>query len=283
MLAGTGVCRAQDDLEMTDQAPADIRAAMRSGGISQRFAQAPIGLERRQALLHVYTVPQSPATKSNGTDMESGTWMHRSRFYLDLFLREKGRLKRLNTVSFEEEGQVNGSLLRWLEPKNHRGPVLLLRFSGMDGGAWHLFAFPEGVERAVVQKTFIFGGDRESSVAQEFDAMDSHGRMMVVEEWTEGNKKGVDRYTWDGVEFADRTRPYFVIAASMKTHAEAEAFVQHHKDMGDCEIRPSDHYARLTPGYFIVIACRFEKLAEAQDFVKDLPKGGTDCYVKRAF
>jgi len=272
---------------MAEQAPADVQAKMRPGGVSLRFGQAPIGLDRQQVLLHVYVVPKSLTTAGgvplHRADIQSGTSLPMSQFYLDLLIREKGLLRRLNTVSFEEDGDVNASRVRWLEPKTRRGPVLLLRFGVGDIGEWHLFAFPKGVERAAVQKVFAFSGDQDSMNTLHFDAVDAHGKMTVLEEWSEGDKEGVNRYPWNGVEFEDRTKPYFIIAASVKTRVGAKTFVQHHKGLEDSEIRSSNHYPGLLPGYFIVIATRFEKQADAQIYAKEARKEGTACYVRRAF
>ena len=287
MLTGLGTGSAQE-VEMDDHAPTDVQATMRSGGISLQFGEVPIGQEHQKVLLHIYVVPGSQTAVGGHTPLRreeivSGTSIVRSPFYADLLVREKGKLKRLNTVSVTEDGDCRVQL-RWLEPKIRRGPVLLLRFGVGDEGEWHVFAFPDGIEQAATHQFFGFTADEENEGnTLDLDGVDSHGMMTVQEHWWAGKKRGMNRYPWDGVEFADRSRPYFVIAASVKTRAEAEAFVQRHKGLEESEIRPSSHYPKLTPGYFVVIANRLPNLKDAEEFARDQHKDGADCYVKRAF
>ena len=106
--------------------------------------------------------------------------------------------------------------------------------------------------------------------------------MMVREGWLEGDKTGTKLYPWDGTEFANRYERYFVIAASLKTHEEAEAFRRQHKNLENSDVRPSAHYSNLTPGFFIVLV-RFETQKTAEDYAACLRKEGTPSYVKRAF
>jgi len=119
--------------EMADHAPADVQATMRSGGISLRFGAVPIGPEHQKVLLHIYVMPKSKRDYSGAhslrrEDILAGTSLQRSVFYADILVREKGLLKRLNSVTFQEDGDVAETQIRWLEPKARRGPVLLLRF-----------------------------------------------------------------------------------------------------------------------------------------------------------
>jgi hypothetical protein len=90
-------------------------------------------------------------------------------------------------------------------------------------------------------------------------------------------------YPWDGVEFTDRSAPYFIIAASVKTRVEAEEFIRQRKLGGEAEIRPSGHYPKLTPGYFIVVLARGQNAKDATKVVARYQKDGIPCYAKRAF
>lgn len=148
-----------------------------------------------------------------------------------------------------------------------------------DAGEWHVFAFPDGAEKAAIHQTFGYGGDRSGGSTLDFDAVNALGKMTVLENWFDGNKEGLRRYPWDGVEFADRSRPYFVIAASVKTRTEAEAFVKNHTGLEDSQIRSSGHYPKLTPGFFIIIVWRCANLKDAKDRRKEEP----EWYIKRAY
>jgi hypothetical protein len=86
------------------------------------------------------------------------------------------------------------------------------------------------------------------------------------------------------VEFKDSSRPYFVIAATVKTRTAAAEFIRKHKlNLCESEVRPSGHYPKLRAGYYIVILARLENQTEAAKIAVDYQKRGISCDVKRAF
>jgi hypothetical protein len=261
---------------------------MREGGISLRFWTAKIGPKQGDVLLHLYVVPTGKLGGEKGAvtreDITSGTSIEDSPLFLDLFVREEGKLKRLNSVQFIESGDVNQVVIKWLEPKQQRGAMVALRFGVGDVGNWVLIVFPKGLDKEPTVQVFGFQFDsEESGVVTRFDSVDKRGFLSVKEEWWKGKREGTRTHLWDGVEFKDRSRPYFVIAASLKTRAEAEEFMRTRKLKYGVEIRSSGHYPKLTAGYYIVIQGRFESQKEAAKAAAEYQKNGISCYVKRAF
>ncbi|MCW3100833.1 MAG: hypothetical protein JWL77_6451 [Chthonomonadaceae bacterium] len=88
ILIGRGTGYAQEK-EMDNHAPADVQATMRSGGISLRFGEVPIGPKHQKILLHIYAVPKSRLDDSDPhllrrDDIIAGTSLSLCPFYADL-------------------------------------------------------------------------------------------------------------------------------------------------------------------------------------------------------
>jgi hypothetical protein len=262
-----------------DEASKDVLAQMREGGISLRFWTAKIGPKQSDVLLHLYVVPKGKLGGAKGPvtrdDLNSG--IEPSPFFLDLFMREQGQLKRLNSAQFLENMNAGDVKTLWLEPKQRRGPIIAMRFGVCDVGAWTLIIFPKGLSEEPIVQVFEYSVVHDDPIQffPCFDRVDKRGFLMVCEEWSEGKKSGTRYHRWNGVEFKDRSRPYFVIAGSFKTRKAAEEFMRTRKLRYGVEIRSSGHYPKLTPGYYVVIQGRFESQKEAAKAAADCQKNGT--------
>ena len=244
---------------------------MWQGGETVHFGTYKIGPKRSDVLLHLYVVPRKDR-------LPGGT------FTLALFMREKGKLKRLNSVQFIEGANVDEVATLWLEPKRQRGPIIVLHFSLGDGDESVLFVFPKGLTGEPTVQVFGWTLDGEHCRSPRFDRVDKRGFLLIREEWDDGRKSPTPVYKWDGVEFKDSSRPYFVIAATVKIRTAATEFIRKHKlNLHESEIRPSGHYPKLTAGYYIVILERFKSQKEATKIAAEYQKDGITCYVKRAF
>lgn len=278
--------------ETTQQksAPAATLHLMPKGAISLQ-AQS-FKLPSGEVLLHLYTVPSGhspeveytigekrtgPVTREHIT---TGPSLNPSRFWLDVFSKNGNALKRLNSVPFIQGKDAQEIKVRWLQPAKKQGPVILMHFGFTHWHEWVVIAFPQGFSGASTVQEFFWGGEGETGVTQKFDKTDGAGRMMVKEEEYEEGRTTKTDYYWDGVEFFNKKTPYFVIGATTKTRAEAEAWIGKNKQG---YVRPSGHYKNLKPGFFIVLLNRFATLKEANDFAAGCRKEKIDCYVKRAF
>jgi hypothetical protein len=263
--------------------PPDIFSQMRPGAISLQLETRKLA-SYGDVLLHLSVVPKGHSREREVMLGEKRTGPVRrehidtmpsvepSPFYLDFFTRRGGSLKRLNSVRFIETKNVQEIVVRWLEPARRRGPVFALRFGFTHWSEWVVITFLQGLNGTASVQQFLFGGESGTGIAQRFDRVDKRGFMMVQEDSYEPNEKTKEPYDqttstifyyWDGLDFADRAARYFVIAASVKSRAEAEAFVRRHQMEDVAQIRPSSHYAKLHPGYFIVILSRHRNKKEA--------------------
>ena len=110
--------------------------------------------------------------------------------------------------------------------------------------------------------------------------------MIVVEDGYEPNKETKSVYRWNGREWLDASRKYFLIAGTFKTRREAQAWNDGKEMIGWGEILRSDDYPKLRPGYFIVVLERFKTLqdanARAAEILKATPPHNFKTYVRRA-
>ncbi len=271
-------------------APAAALHVMPQGALSlqTKTFQLPSG----EVLLHLYTIPagHSPELEYIGEAKRSGPVKREhittgpsilpSRFWLDVFSKNGDSLKRINSVPFIKDKDAQEINLRWLQPAKKQGPVVMLHFGFTHWHEWVLIAFPQGFSGDSTVQEFFWGGEGESGVMQRFDQTDKAGRMMVKEEETNEGRTTKTNYYWDGVEFGNAKTPYFVIGASPRSKAEAQAWIGKYKQG---YVRPSSHYKKLKPGYQIVVLNRFATLKEANAFAAGCRKEKIDCYVKRAF
>jgi hypothetical protein len=272
--------------------PAAAKTLMPKGAISlqAKSFKVPGG----ETLVHLYVLPTGHSKeRENMTGekrtgpvkrehIDTGPSVEPSRFWLDVFSRKNGRLQRLNSVPFIQTKDAADIQLRYLMPAKKQGPIVMVHSGFTHWHEWMLFVFPKGFSGPATQQTFYWGGEGEIGVTQKFNRADKNGTLLVDEESTDENGKATKRvYKWDGVEFADPSTPYFVIGASEKTRAAAEAYVAKNK-MGF--VRPSSHYKNLSRGLWVVVLSRHASLKEANEMVASLRKENKiSAYVKRAF
>ncbi len=180
---------------------------MRPGGISLRYNTFKIGPQRRPVLLHFYVVPNRRVGHKkepiNKEDIIAGSSIPKSPFFLDLFLHKNGKLQKLNSVRFVEDGAIRQVEVRWLQARARRVPVILLRFGVGDGGEWVSITFAKGLRDTPSIQTWGFSGDRDSSCFSRFDTLDSRGLMMIREDcsWYESGRRETHFYRWNGKRF----------------------------------------------------------------------------------
>ncbi len=294
LLAAIADCIAQEMPDLA-AAPAAIQKLMPAHAISVLFDEFPIGPNGSKVLVHVYGA-LAMKSKSSGSadtpldhplnrqDLMSSVPLPNCRFTVDFLVQQGGTFERLNRAEFNSVDPVNHIIVKWLNTKERVGPILAVHAGATHWLGWQLIIFPDGVNKPATLQYFGYGGERDAGNMISLDQLDANGWMTVRDNWFEGDKKGERVFPWDGVEFADRKRPYFVILASCKTRTEADTFCELHLcDEGALEIRPSSHYSKLKTGFYIVIANRFETISNAEGYARDLRKHGTVCYVRRAF
>lgn len=275
-------------------APPDVRAAMKPNGISLMFETLNIGPNRTPIEVHLYVVPRGRDNAGRATlgmepktgpitrnEIGGGETIKMSPYYLEMFSRRGAALKKLKGARFEQNKAPSRIFARWLDPKTKRAPVVVVRFDFPDAYSLTLLTFARGITQAAQVQEFSGGGESGYFSVQSLDKTDARGLMMVSEQEGEPDKPTIRRaYTWDGQEFRDFKARYFVIAATTKTQAQAEAIQRKH---GFGEVRASERYARLRRGYYILIVARFAAQKEAARHVAELKTSGINAYVRRAF
>lgn len=254
--------------------PPDIRAHLRPGWERALYARLPIGPNGRQVEMQAshHKVPEDTAP------------LHPIPFLADFYLRQHGKLQRVHSVAFTVEATNVTATVKWLHPRTHRGPIVLLHSVISDGDCSNLILFPNGIEGKALLQEFIGGGEGGGDgTCYDFDQVDRAGGMIVLEQSNVGSREWTERYTWNGQEFATRSKPYFVIAASSKTRAEAETFRKSRKFLEGSVILSSDYYPGLKPGYFIVLAGRFENRRDADTMQTSLRQEGVPSYIRNAY
>lgn len=272
--------------------PAEIQSQMRRGALSLRFETRNIGPKSAPIGLHLSvvptgrdvkslesigaTAPKGPITRAELRELPQP--LLPSPFTLDLFARQNGRWRRINSVTFSQTKDLQNIETRWLDPKTKTKPVLALHFGYTHWHEWEILTFHNGLARPAHAQTFFWGGEGEWDYqSQNLDRTDSNGKMIIAE--SEGSsapdgKSGVVSrriYRFDGREWRDFAARYFVIAASLKTRADAEKAL---KTIGFGEIRPSAHYSKLQPGYFVIILARFVSLKNANQRAAEIRRDG---------
>jgi len=198
------------------QAPPAALALMRPGGISVRYEVRDIGGEK--VGIHVYVVPKGrnpdnpiapePGKKGPITrdEITVGTALQPSPFYVDLFSVSDSKLTRLNSATYQEEGDVSHIFVKWLQPAKRRGPILLIESRQISHYTHRmLIGFPDGLRgKRVFTQYFLAGGESETFyTVQQFDRTDARGFLMIEELSREGDDapERVHTYHWDGKHF----------------------------------------------------------------------------------
>jgi hypothetical protein len=278
--------------------PKEVLAQIPSGAISLRYEVRDLGGERFG--IHHYVVPKGrnpafenmrgsppPTGPITRAEITPGPILKTSPFYLDLYALADGKpTTRLQSVSYEDEGDLSALNVKYLQPKAKRGPTLLLECGYTHWKHWVLAGFPDGVrgKRSFVQD-FLFGGEGGTYVLQRFDTIDRHGFLQVDEESCEGEGDPVKRYVyrWDGERFTDPEARWFVIGATSKKRAEMEDYLKRKVVIHGAHIVRSDRYPKLAPGLYVVVLGRYRTAAEARLVMQTQKQAGHDCYVKQAF
>jgi hypothetical protein len=275
--------------------PPEAIATLRPGAISLRWESKEINGEK--IWLHLSVVPKGrhpnnpiePALAKapiKREDITEGPVLKESPFTLDIFATGKnGKLTRLHTLTYLDEGDISGITLKWLQPAQKQGPLLLIEGGYTHWKWWRVLGFPNGVrDKKQFDQYFLWGGEGDIYVTQRFDKTDKRG-YLVVEETSanESHKERTYRYTWNGEQFTDQEANYFLIAATTKTRAEAEEFVKKHGFGDQVTVLPTSRYAKLAPGLFAVVLGRYHTQKEANEESAFWKKNGTDCYAKRAY
>lgn len=248
---------------------------MPAKAISLRWQKLPTD-QKSAVWLHIYCVPKGrdPQLKNMGVDktgpitredITPGPSLVPSPFWLDIFADANAN-QRLNSVKFEESQDVQDIVLRWLEPKARRGPIVLLKFGFTHWHEWQTFTFAQDWTKPAHLQTFFFGGEGDIYNWFYFDRTGAQGRLIVAEE--EGSENGKERtniYLWNGREWDDKTLKYFIVGASVKTKSAADEIL---RKRGYGEVLRSNDYPKLRPGYWIWVTGRFRTRAEADDIIK---------------
>lgn len=243
--------------------------------ISLRWQKLPTDA-KNAVWLHIYCVPtgRDPQLKDLGIDKTGpitredigvGPSLTSSPFWLDVFADANAN-RRLNSVKFDESKDVQDIILRWIEPKTRRGPVLLMKFGYTHWYEWQTLTFARGWSEKAHAQTFLYGGEGDIYSDFHFDRTNAQGKLIVVEdEGMENGKTRINTYRWNGREWDDPTLKYFVIGSSEKSKSAIEAL---NRKMGYGKVVRSDDYPKLRAGYWMWVIDRFRTLAEANELVK---------------
>jgi hypothetical protein len=282
---------------MQESIPLAVRSQMKSGGISLRFEK--LTLDGEAVYLHHYVVPKGrnqaledftgrkPRTGAITRDeITPGPILKSSPFYVDLFVEASGAWPRLHSLSYRDEGDISEILVKYLQPRSKRGPILLLSGGYTHWRRWVLLGFPEGIRaKKTFVQDFLHGGEGDYYVFQKFEKTDPRGYLLIDEETQNDENSKPQRavYRWDGERFTDPEARWFIIAASSKRREEMDAFVDRKELIGTAEVTRSNRFPKLAPGLWIVIIerCRTQKAATESASLRR--KAGLDCYAKQAF
>ena len=269
-----------------EEAPAIVLQTMPQDAISMRWQMLDT------FWLHLYCKPTArsdEAVNMLGIEKKSGPitreeimpvpGIKSSPFWLDVWQNSKQKWQRLSSARYMQDKDVNEIVLRWLDPKTKRGPILLLNSGFTHWHEWDVFTYAKGWQQTPAHQTFGWGGEGESGITQSFDQT-RNGQTVIVENEYEDDKISTHLYRWNGHEWNDATQKYFLIGATKPTKAEAEKWLN---EKGWGEVLHSDDFPNLKAGYYIVVLERFRSLSEANERARLLKKDNAmDAYVRRA-
>ena len=269
-----------------EAAPAIVRQTMPQGAISLRWQRVD------KVWLHIYCKPSGrsdEAVNILGIEKKTGPITREeiipvpaiklSPFWLDVWQNAAQKWQRLSSAGYMQDKDVNEIVLRWLDPKNKTGPIVLLNCGFTHWHEWDVFTYAKGWQQTPAQQTFFWGGEGGSGISQRFDQT-RNGKTVIIENEYEGDKTSTNLYRWNGREWNDATQKYFLIGATEKTKAEAEKWLN---EKGWGEVVRSDDFPNLKAGYYIVVLERFRVLKEANERARLLKKeNAMETYVRRA-
>lgn len=274
-----------------DETPGIVRQSMPPGAISLRWQKQPIS-QTAAVWLHLYCKPSGRSDEAAdmlGLEKRTGPitreeirpvpGIKSSPFWLDVWQNTSQKWQCVSSARFMQDKDVNELVLRWIDPKNRTGPIVLLNFGFTHWHEWGVITYAKGWRQTPAHQTFFWGGEGESGIFQRFDQT-RNGRTVIVETDYEGDKKSTNIYRWNGHEWNDATQKFFLIGATTRTRAEAEKW---RDTKGWGEVLRSADYPNLKPGYFIAVMERFCSLKEAEERERFLKKyNKIDAYVRRA-
>jgi hypothetical protein len=275
-------------------APPNVQRQMPKGAVSLMYGTYPIGTDGSNLQIHVYGEPlpetiagtkgASAAAKLTREDLTHRVDIPRCHFTVDILKEGANGPTPISHFSFNGADPVNQIQIKWLDTLAHKKPVIAIHAGVTHWMGWYLAAYPEGIEKPCVVQYFGYGGEQEESNLVKLDGSNSQGSMVVVDEWSSGEKSGVKRYVWNQTEFEDKSAPYFLILGSLKTSAEAYKELDKLSRIVDCpRVCPSSHYRPLKPGYFLVIGGQYAALQDARAETKRLNTLGIRAYVRRVY
>ena len=275
-------------------APSAVQRQMPKGAVSLMYGTYPIAADGSNLQIHVYGEPlpetkagtkgTSAAAKLTREDLTHRVDIPRCHFTVDVLKEGANGPTPISHFSFNGADPVNQIQIKWLDAAAHKKPVIAIHAGVTHWMGWYLAAYPEGIEKPCVVQYFTYGGEQEESNLVKLDGRDSRGNMVVVDEWSSGDKSGVKRYVWNQTEFEDKSAPYFLILGSLKTSAEAYKELDKLARVVDCaRVCPSSHYPGLKPGYYLVVGGQYASAEDAKKEIKELKQQGIKAYVRKAY
>lgn len=197
------------------------------GARTLRIGTIDTGLDNGKTLLHFYALPTQRHSASVPPEM----------FYLDIFSVADQKSKKINTLRLDNlqipveakswlgnwlsnlhQGKIG---FMWLEPKQQRGPVLMLHSDSAPGRTqrsyWMLFPFPRGWNENTTME--VFGDVGQGSGSRLHFYTDKQGFMSVnytiwervdsspeVEGFPGYDNYVFEHYHWDGTRFGRKTQ-----------------------------------------------------------------------------
>jgi hypothetical protein len=274
--------------------PAVARAKMTSKGVSLRSEIYTLAGE--PILVHLWCIPKGYSVfyKDNFPEMikmpitaeqiGASEVLERSPFYFDVFVQEKGRWQFASRALFETVGNAYEIQTRWLRVKEEKGPVFMLRFGVTHWMEWQVVTFPKGIRGAAFAQRFLYGGEGDTYVMQEFKKADKAGFLQVDEEGNDDGGRGKTQaiYRWNGTRYVDEKAVYFLLGVTTRSKAEAEA--ARAKEGNDAEVIFTSDYPKLAPGYYAVLIerCQDKKYAEDIARARKIDNKKDPTYVRKA-
>jgi hypothetical protein len=260
--------------------PPVAKAKMSPKGISLRSEVYTLAGE--PILVHLWCIPKGYSVfyKDNfpeqvnkpitAAQIDAAEVLERSPFYLDVFVKDEKtkNWQFASRATFEGVGNAHKIETRWLRVKEQKGPVFLLNFGMTHWMEWQVVTFPKGIRGAAFAQRFLYGGEGETYVMQEFKKADKAGFLQIDEEGNDEGDEGKTHaiYQWNGSRYVDEKAVYFLLGVTTRNKAEAEA--ARIKEGNDAEVIFTTDYPKLAPGYYAVLVERFQDKKRAEDIAK---------------
>jgi hypothetical protein len=165
--------------------PSSVRACMPNGGVSLVYGICKLAPHGQNISLHLYSVPTGRTFGSS-----SHPWSEETD-YLDLFEqidnKKKGKLRRLNSIKIIRQTGIRPKeiFLMWLEPKQQRGPIVVLHSYSHAWNKWMLLAFPKSLRDKPKVQSFEEDTNPSFAFGLSFAEVDKRGFMIVRRDFQE--------------------------------------------------------------------------------------------------